>query len=71
MQITKEIIAKEAETFIVSIFQLPEVVSVRAKDIIADKSDNIREKVLQMVDKSYHDCYSDVDLHITIRMNSK
>ena len=71
MQITKEIIAKEAETFIVSIFQLPEVVSVRAKDIMADKSDNIREIVLQMVDKSYHDCYSDVDLHITIRMNSK
>ena len=69
MQMTKEMIIKEAEKFIHSIFQLPEVVSVRVKDITADKSDNITEKVLQMVDKSYHVCYSDVDLHVTIRMN--
>lgn len=71
MQINKEIITKEAEKFITHIFLLPETESVRVKDIVVRKGDSISEKLQKMVEKSYHDCYSDMDLHVTVRINPK
>ncbi len=69
MQINKDIITKEAEKFITHIFLLPETESVRVKDIVVRKEESISEKLKKMVEKSYHDCYSDLDLHVTVRIN--
>ena len=71
MEISREIIKKELDSFIDRIFLLPEIACVRIRDVVIEKGAG-REKYLEeAVDKSYHDCYSDVDLSVVVRFSSK
>ena len=48
-----------------------EIACVRIRDVVIEKGAG-REKYLEeAVDKSYHDCYSDVDLSVVVRFSSK
>lgn len=71
MQINREIVTAELEKFIGDIFQLPEVVHVKIRDVIIEKEQIRTEKVQEAMDKSYHDCCSDVDLSVLVKMNPK
>lgn len=71
MEITREIIKKELEQFIHRIFLLPEINCVRIRDIVLKKDGKIEKDLEEAMDKSYHDCYSDVDLSVVVNISSK
>ncbi len=71
MQINREIVIAELDKFIGNIFMLPEVISVKIRDEIFEKNEAREEKLQRAIDKSYHDCYSDVDLAIVVKMSKQ
>ncbi len=74
MQINREIIQKELELFISRIFSLPEIVCVKVRNVVIENGEygEAREdKLREIVDKSYHDCYSDVDISVVVKLSCK
>lgn len=71
MQINKEIIAIELDKLIDTIFQLPEVNTVKIRDVIIQKGEARSAKLQDAMEKSYHDCCSDVDLAVVVTLSSK
>lgn len=71
MLINRELVQKELNGFIGNIFRLPEVAYVKIRDAIIKKSEVRDEKLQKAMDKSYHDCYSDVDLSIMVKISPK
>ncbi|BCN30834.1 hypothetical protein [Anaeromicropila herbilytica] len=71
MQIDREVIINELEKFISKIFLLPEIDNAQVRDVIIKKNEIRTDKLQEIMDKSYHDRYSDVDLSIMVRINPK
>lgn len=71
MRIDKEIVTMELNFFIDNIFLFPEVDCVKIRDVIIKRDEEKSEKVREAMDKSYHDCYSDVDLSVVVRISRR
>lgn len=71
MQINREIISIELDKLIDIIFRLPEVTAVKIRDVIMKKEENRTDKLEEAMEKSYHDCYSDVDLAVLVTLSTK
>lgn len=74
MQINRETIQKELDNFISTIFLLPEIVCVKVRNIVINNGENPDTragKLQEIMDKSYHDCYSDVDLSVVVKISGK
>lgn len=71
VSINKEIVEKELIKFIRNILNLEEIDSVRIRDIIIKKNSIISKKISQSIERSYHDCYSDVDMYIVVKINPR
>lgn len=72
MELTKEKMAEGLGRFIGRIQALPEVCTIQARGTWIYKTDTVKEirvKVAEIVEKSYHDRYSDVDLHVRARLS--
>ena len=68
MQINKETVITELDKFINCIFLLPEVDCIKIRDVIIPKDEPRGAKLQDAMDKSYHDCYSDVDLSVVVKI---
>lgn len=68
MQINRDTITTGLSELIDKIFLLPEVVYAKVRDVIISR-ENRRERILAAIDKCYHDCYSDVDLSVMIKLS--
>lgn len=66
MQINSEIIKIELDRLIDIIFQLPEVTAVKVRDVVLKKGEDRSIKLPEIMEKSYHDCCSDVDLAVIL-----
>lgn len=74
LEINREIMTKELKQFIERIFKLPEISAVQVRNIVLHRDENSEDrenKLQQIIEKSYHDCYSDVDLSIRVKHNPK
>lgn len=71
MKINREIIAIELDKLIDIIFQLPEVTAVKIRDIVMGKGEDRSAKLQGAMEKSYHDCCSDVDLAVLVMLSTK
>lgn len=71
MQINREIVTTELDKFISNIFLLPEVYVVKIRDVIICRDEVWDDKLQKAMDKGYHDCYSDVDLSIVVKLSSQ
>ena len=71
MEISREIIKKELDNFINKIFLLPEIKCVKIRDVVIEKGTKSEKDLEEAMDKSYHDCYSDVDLSVVVNISSK
>lgn len=71
MQINREIIVIELDKLIDTIFQLPEVTAVKVRDVIMKKGEDRSAKLQEAMEKSYHDCCSDVDLAVLVTLSTK
>ena len=70
MQINKEIIAIELGKLIDRFFQLPEVTAVKVRDVVMEKGEDRSAKLQDAMEKSYHDCCSDVDLAVLVTLST-
>lgn len=71
MEISREIIKTELDHFINKIFSLPEINCVKIRDVVIEKGMKSEKDLEEAMDKSYHDCYSDVDLSVVVNISSK
>lgn len=71
MQINREVITLELDKLIDAIFQLPEVKAVKVRDVVMEKGEDRSTKLQEAMDKSYHDCCSDVDLAVLVTFPTK
>lgn len=69
MEITREIILEELDIFLDRIFLLPEVVHAQVRDVVIQKGEDRAHKLQTIMEKSYHDCYSDIDLSVMVKLN--
>lgn len=68
MKLTKDNFAIELGMYIDQIFSLPEVLQVAVRKAVLTRGGDRAEFVWQAVERSYHDCYSDIDLKITVKL---
>ena len=71
MQINREIITIELDKLIDTIFLLPEVTAVKIRDVIMKREEERTDKLEEAMEKSYHDCCSDVDLAVLVTLSTK
>ncbi|MBP3475344.1 MAG: hypothetical protein J6K48_03370 [Lachnospiraceae bacterium] len=71
MQINKETMTLELDKLVGTIFALPEIVYVKVRDVIIENNSDRCEKIQEAIAQSYHDCYSDIDLSVLVRLNPK
>lgn len=71
MLLNRESMTNALHELIQKIFLLQEVTYVRIRDVIIKKGDVSDEKIEQAMDRSYHDCYSDVDLYVNVKLSAK
>ncbi len=72
MEITRQKMEEGLRLFIGRIMALSEIDRIQARGISIHKTDTkeeIQAKVAQIIEKSYHDRYSDVDLHVRVRLS--
>ena len=50
---------------------LPEIHCVKIRDVVIEKGTKSEKDLEEAMDKSYHDCYSDVDLSVVVNISSK
>ncbi len=65
--LSRQIMESEFEKYIEKIFKLPEVKNAKVRDVIIDRY-NKDNTIKQAFDIGYHDCYSDIDLSIMVRL---
>lgn len=69
MRINKEIITTEFGRLVNNVFLLPEIISVKVRDVVIENNSDRNAKIQEAVDISYHDCYSDIDLSVVVKRN--
>ena len=57
----------EFEKYIEKIFKLQEIKSAKVRDVVIERG-NKDNTIKQAFDIGYHDCYSDIDLSIMVRL---
>uniref|UniRef100_UPI004057AC1C hypothetical protein n=1 Tax=Acetatifactor sp. TaxID=1872090 RepID=UPI004057AC1C len=62
---------EELKHFIDNIFLLPEIDFVKVRDVVIKRNEKKMDTIHEAMDKSYHDCYSDIDLSVVVRISSK
>lgn len=65
--LSRQIMESEFEKYIEKIFKLPEIKNAKVRDVIIDR-DNKDNTIKQAFDIGYHDCYSDIDLSIMVKL---
>ena len=65
--LSRQIMESEFEKYIEKIFKLPEIKNAKVRDVIIDR-DYKDNTIKQAFDIGYHDCYSDIDLSIMVRL---
>lgn len=65
--LSRQMMESEFEKYIDKIFKLPEIKNVKVRDVIIDR-DNKTDTIKQAFDIGYHDCYSDIDLSIMVKL---
>lgn len=65
--LSEQIMKSEFEKYIEKIFKLPEIKNAKVRDVIIDR-DNKDNTIKQAFDIGYHDCYSDIDFSIMVRL---
>ncbi len=71
MQINREIVIAELDRFLDEIFRMPEIMCAKIRDVVIQKDEPREDKLQEAMDKSYHDCYSDVDLSVVVKISPK
>lgn len=71
MLLNRESMTKALHNLINQVFSLPEITYIRIRDIIIKNDDTLSEKIELAMDRSYHDCYSDVDLYVNVKLSAK
>lgn len=66
--ITKEFMYKELRNLLKLLFALPELESIVIKEVVI-QSVNDEKSINRAVDRSFYDIYSDVDIHIKIKLS--
>lgn len=72
MEISKQIMKVNFEQFVHHMFTLPEICSIHVKDILITKEQNaceFQQNIERVIEKSYHDICSDVDVEIQIQLS--
>lgn len=67
----KEIVLKELNNFVNNIFLLPEIDCVKIRDVIIKRDAEKAAKLQEAVMKSFHDCYSDVDMSVVVKISTE
>lgn len=67
MQINQEIVLCKCRQLVDTLLSLPEIEQIKIGDVLIQKDKPSNQKLQQAVSQSYHDCYSDVDLTVTVR----
>lgn len=70
MEINRDTMTAGLKQMIEKFFFLPEVEYAKIRDVIIHRENNETE-ILEAVDRGYHDCYSDMDLSIMVRLSPK
>ena len=70
LRIDKDFMYAELLCFLKRLFICPEIAAVRIRNVDICRESLGMELVRMAADRSYHDCFSDVDLHITVRLPS-
>ena len=65
--LSRQIMESEFVKYIDKIFKFPEVKNAKVRDVVIDR-DNKDNTIKQAFDIGYHDCYSDIDLSIMVRL---
>jgi hypothetical protein len=65
--LSRQIMESEFEKYINKIFKLPEVENAKVRDVIIDRA-NKADTIKKAFDIGYHDCYSDIDFSIMVRL---
>lgn len=64
----KELMKKEAESFLLVLFALPEVEKVKIKDVFISSIDDC-ENLLKGLNECFHDKYSDIDITAYVKLH--
>ena len=67
MRLSVENMGSAFEKYLRAVFEKPEVVSARVRDVIIDR-DNMGSAGKRAFEAGYHDCYSDIDLKVRVRL---
>lgn len=73
IQINRDYVEARLLEYIDELFALPEITGVKLRDIVIQNDEYKEANLKEAVSKSYHDCYSDSDISIIVKlpMNSK
>lgn len=67
MQINQENMRTELAKLIQSLLSLPEIATIRIVEVQITRGETfLDDKLQQAIQQSYHDCYSDIDLHVIV-----
>lgn len=54
--------------YIDELFALPEIAGVKLRDIVIQNDEHKEANLKEAISKSYHDCYSDSDISIIVKL---
>ena len=67
IELSKEKMERALEEFLDRVFDLPEIESAKVRDVIISR-ENREISVRKAFEAGWHDCYSDVDLSVKVRL---
>ena len=71
IHISREYVELQLLAYIDELFALPEIAGVKLRDIVIQNDEHKEANLKEAISKSYHDCYSDVDLAVLVTFPTK
>ena len=73
IQIDRDFVEVSLLRYINQLLALPEIEGVKLRDIVIQNNEQKQVRLKEAVSKSYHDCYSDSDISVIVKLptNSK
>lgn len=68
IQINRDYVESCLLAYVDELFALPEIAGVKLRDIVIQNDEHKEANVREAVNKSYHDCYSDSDISIIVKL---
>ena len=68
IQINRDYVESRLLAYVDELFTLPEIAGVKLRDIVIQNDEHKETDVKEAVNKSYHDCYSDSDISIIVKL---